>query len=70
MIWLMITAQSSMARRIAEEKVLGLGKDIKVLKEKGQVALTERQLKEMSKLEKLEVVKLVGKDRGAHYVLR
>lgn len=53
---------------------------VKAIVEAGQVAVgdvagmfkVDRQaaLKEMNRLEKLEVVKLVGKGRGAHYVLR
>ena len=34
-----------MSIKNVKDKVLGLSKDIKVLKEKGQVALTERQMK-------------------------
>jgi predicted HTH transcriptional regulator len=31
--------------KTVKEKVLGLGKDVKVLKERGQIALNERQMK-------------------------
>ena len=81
-----------------KEKVLQFSIEGKKRKEKGQIALTERQmkiiefiqrngqitagdvvsmfkitrqaaLKELSKLVKMEVIKLKGKGRGAHYVL-
>jgi predicted HTH transcriptional regulator len=84
--------------KAVKDKVIGLSKDIKLLKEKGQVALTERQMKiverilakgnitnreirdlfelsdegarkEISKLEKLNVVKKKGKGRSLHYIL-
>ena len=81
-----------------KEKVLQLSLEKRKKEEKGQIALTERQmkiiehlqrngrittgdmakmfgvtrqaaLKELSKLVELEVIKLEGKGRGAHYVL-
>ena len=81
-----------------KEKVLKLSLEKRKKEEKGQIALTERQmkiiehlqrngrittgdmakmfgvtrqaaLKELSKLVELEVIKLEGKGRGAHYVL-
>lgn len=84
--------------KAVKDKVIGISKDIKFLKERGQIALTKRQmnivehvmnighitsgelsielgisrqaaLKEMKKLVDLKVVKLVGKGKGAHYVL-
>lgn len=84
--------------KAVRDKIIGLSKDIKVLKEKGQIALTERQmiivekavpgekitsgevskmfrisrqaaLKEMNKLIELDVFRLNGKGRGAHYNL-
>jgi len=84
--------------KAVRDRVVGLSRDIKALKERGQIALTERQmkivermvaqgririgevsktfgisrqaaLKEMGKLVDMEVVKLEGKGRGAHYIL-
>ena len=81
-----------------KEKVLKLSLERQMKEEKGQIALTERQmkiieylqrngrittgdlakmfnvtrqaaLKELSKLVEMEVIKLEGKGRGAHYVL-
>ena len=81
-----------------KEKVLKLSLEKRKKEEKGQIALTERQmkiiehlqrngrittgdmakmfgvtrqaaLKELSKLVELEVIKLEGKGRGAHYIL-
>ncbi|MCL5883259.1 MAG: Fic family protein [Actinobacteria bacterium] len=92
------TGGVAVSLKVVKEKVIGLSRDIKFLKDKGQVALTERQmkiveraiqnnqvtvgelaqefgisrqagLKEMNKLVELGVVRLVGKGRGAHYVL-
>ncbi len=84
--------------KVVKDKVIGLSRDIKFLKERGQIALNDKQikivemiikndrvymgeiakefkitrqaaLKEMNKLVKLEVIKLEGMGRGAHYKL-
>jgi Fic family protein len=98
-VWLeYFTEGVAVSIKAVKDKVIGLSKDIKALKEKGQIALTERQmkivemlvqngrltigqvkrlfgvsrqmaLKEMSKLAKLDVVKLRGRGRGAYYEL-
>jgi len=47
----------SVSIKAVKEKVIGLSKDIKLLKEKGQVALTERQMKIVERLiEKGEII--------------
>ncbi|MHB8278986.1 MAG: Fic family protein [Candidatus Humimicrobiaceae bacterium] len=84
--------------KAVKDKVIGLSKGVKILKDKGQIALSERQmkiveyiinnnkittgqiakmfaisrqaaLKEINKLIELEVVRLIGFRRDAHYVL-
>jgi len=84
--------------KAVKNKVIGLSKGVKILKDKGQIALSERQmkiveyiisnnkittgqiakmfaisrqaaLKETNKLIELEVVRLNGFRRDAHYVL-
>ncbi|MCX6347043.1 MAG: Fic family protein [Actinobacteria bacterium] len=84
--------------KAVKNKVIGLSKGVKILKDKGQIALSERQmkiveyiisnnkittgqiakmfaisrqaaLKEINKLIELEVVRLNGFRRDAHYVL-
>ena len=84
--------------KAVKDKVIGLSKGVKILKDKGQIALSERQmkiveyiinnnkitsgqiakmfaitrqaaLKEINKLVELEVVRLIGFRKDAHYVL-
>ena len=84
--------------KAVKDKVIGLSKGIKILKDKGQISLTNRQmkiveyiinndkissgqvakmfditrqaaLKEIKKLVELEVVRLIGFRKDAHYVL-
>ena len=84
--------------KAVKDKVIGLSKGVKILKGKGQIALSERQmkiveyiinnnkittgqiakmfaitrqaaLKEINKLIELEVVKLIGFRKDAHYIL-
>ena len=84
--------------KAVKDKVIGLSKGVKILKGKGQIALSERQmkiveyiinnnkittgqiakmfaitrqaaLKEINKLIELEVVRLIGFRKDAHYIL-